>query len=83
MEKSEGEIIKLKNEKLHDDIKHKNSQLASTTMHLVQKSEILIKIKNDLSRISKEVAPENKKKIEQIARTIDAYIRLDDTWEQF
>jgi len=54
VQKSEGEIIKLRNEKLNTDINHRNSQLASATMHLVQKTEILNKIKNDLVNIEKE-----------------------------
>lgn len=83
VEKSEGEIIKLRNEKLNTDIKHKNSQLASATMHLVQKSEILMKIKNDLTNIQTVATPEVKKKIKQITRAIESDIQLDDNWEQF
>ncbi len=83
VEKSEGEIIKLRNEKLNSDIKHKNSQLASATMHLVQKTEILNKIKNDLVNIETETPGEVKKKIKQISRTIESNIQLDESWVQF
>lgn len=83
VEKSEGEIIKLRNEKLNDAIKHKNSQLASATMHLVQKSEILAKLKNDLKNISFNDPKEAKRKIQQISRAIEADIQLDENWEQF
>lgn len=83
VEKSENEIIKLRNEKLHTDINHKNSQLASTTMHLVQKSEILIKIKNDLKKLEPEVPAGIRKRVKQITNTIESDIQLDDTWEQF
>ncbi|MEM9920141.1 MAG: triple tyrosine motif-containing protein [Bacteroidota bacterium] len=83
VEKSEGEIIKLRNEKLNADIKHKNSRLASVTMHLVQKSEILMKIKNDLKKIESEAPHAVKKKLHQITRTIESDIQLDDNWEQF
>ncbi len=83
VEKSEGEIIKLRNEKLRADISHKNSQLASATMHLVQKSEILTKIKNDLNNLISEASQDNKKKIQQISRAIEADIRLDNSWDQF
>jgi len=83
VEKSEGEIVKLRNEKLQTDIKHKNSQLASATMHLVQKSEILMKIKNDLNNIQAEANADLKKKIRQITRTIESDIQLDDNWQQF
>lgn len=81
--KSENEIMALRNEKLQSDINHKNSQLASATMHLVQKSEILIKIKNDLNAIQSDAPATLKKKIKQISRAIDSDIQLDDNWEQF
>lgn len=83
VEKSENEIIKLRNEKLHSDIKHKNSQLASTTMHLVQKSEMMMKIKNDLKQVEAEAPTDLKRKIQQITRTIESDTQLDENWEQF
>ena len=83
VQKSEGEIIKLRNEKLNTDINHRNSQLASATMHLVQKTEILNKIKNDLVNIEKESPTDLKKKIKQITRAIESDIQLDDSWTQF
>jgi ligand-binding sensor domain-containing protein/DNA-binding CsgD family transcriptional regulator len=82
-EKSESEIISLRNDKLQSDIDYKNSQLASATMHLVQKSEILAKLKTDLNNLLVNASPENKKKIQQISRTIEADIRLDNNWDQF
>lgn len=83
VEKSEAEIIKLRNDKLQTDVNHKNSQLAASTMHLVQKSEILMKVKNDLNSLSKEAGPGIKQKVEQISKMIEADIRLDNNWEQF
>jgi ligand-binding sensor domain-containing protein/DNA-binding CsgD family transcriptional regulator len=83
VEKSEGEIIKLRNDKLNTDINHKNSQLASATMHLVQKSEILMKIKNDLTNLQSDASHDIKRKIQQITRVIESDIQLDDNWEQF
>ncbi len=83
VEKSENEIITLKNEKLSIDVNHKTSQLASATMHLVQKSEMLRKIKGDLTHIGREAPFEFKKKVDQIARTIESDIQLDNNWEQF
>ncbi len=83
VEKSEGEIIKLRNEKLQADIKHRNSQLAALTMHLVQKSEILMKIKGDLKNLIPEVPSDMRKKVEHISKAIEADIQLDNNWEQF
>ena len=52
-------------------------------MHLVQKTEILNKIKNDLINIGSEGPEEIKKKIKQITRAIESDIQLDDSWAQF
>jgi len=83
-EQSESEIVKLRNEKLRADIRHKNSELAATTMHLVQKSEILQKIKADLGELNKlKEKDQLQNKIKQIERAIDADVRLDKNWERF
>ena len=83
-EKSAVEIDKLRNEKLTADVQHKTSQLASATMHLVQKGEVLLKIKKDLSKILKgETTDENRRKLQRIINTIDGDVRLDSNWEQF
>ena len=83
VQKSEGEIIKLRNDKLKTEINHRNSQLASATMHIVQKTEILNKIKSDLVSIGTESPTEIKKKIKKITRAIEFDIQLDDSWTQF
>ena len=83
VEKSEGEIIRLRNEKLQADIMHRNSQLASATMHLVQKSEIMVKLKSDLDALKGDAPNGMKRRIEQISRAIESDVQLDDNWEQF
>lgn len=82
-EQSEAVIEHLRNENLHNTISHKNAQLASATMHLVQKGEILLKLKRDLSKMLSDVAPGNRQKVQQLINAIDENIRLDDDWEQF
>jgi DNA-binding CsgD family transcriptional regulator len=83
-EKSEEEIDRLRNEKLQSDIQHRNSQLASSTMHLVQKGEVLLKIKKELTKVVKQTTTEdNRKKLQRIIHTIDGATRLDSNWEQF
>ena len=61
----------------------KHQQLASATMHLVQKGEILVKIKQELDKVQKTVPQENRRKVQQLIRMIDEDIRLDNNWEQF
>ncbi len=82
-EKSEAEIIRLRNEKLKADINYKTSELASATMHLVQKGEILGDIKNDLKKLLPNVDKGNQKKVQQLIKAIDEDSRLDNDWDQF
>lgn len=84
MEKSEKEIVKLRNEKLEAEIEYKNTELASTAMHLVQKGELLGNIKEEMSRIKKNAnghaAPDEFKKI---MRILGEENKMDKDWEQF
>jgi ligand-binding sensor domain-containing protein/DNA-binding CsgD family transcriptional regulator/cell division protein FtsB len=82
-QKTEAEIIRLRNEKLEAEVRHKNKELASSTMHLVQKGEILLKIKQNLEKLSSDATPVLKKQVRQIIRMIDDDIRLDQNWKQF
>ena len=84
IDKSEKEIIKLKNEKLKAEIEAKNSELASTLMHLVQKNELLSKIKHDLNKI--EITNGSDEKLhdmKKIIRQLTSEEKSDEGWEQF
>jgi ligand-binding sensor domain-containing protein len=84
VEKTVQEIDHLKNEKLQSEIEHQNQTLASTTMHLVQKSEILNKLKSELKKVSKNLSdPNNRRDINRLVRLIDQDARLDEDWNQF
>jgi DNA-binding CsgD family transcriptional regulator len=84
MDKSEKEIVKLRNEKLEAEIAFKNTELASTAMHLVQKGELLGNIKEEMGRIKKNAnghaAPDEFKKI---MRILSVENKMDKDWEQF
>ena len=84
LDKSEKEIVKLRNEKLEAEIAFKNTELASTAMHLVQKGELLGNIKEEMSRIKKNAnghaAPDEFKKI---MRILSEENKMDKDWEQF
>lgn len=83
-QKSQQEITQLEKEKFQLQIQSKNQELASNTMHLVQKSEMLRKIKEDIQKIAKAVTDTPlKKQLEKITRNITTDERLDTDWEQF
>lgn len=70
IEKSEQEIIKLK--------------LASTSMHLVQKQELLTKIKHDLSKLNTTVpSDDNIYDLRKIIRLLSTEEKTGEGWEQF
>jgi ligand-binding sensor domain-containing protein/DNA-binding CsgD family transcriptional regulator len=84
LEKSEKEIVKLKNEKLEAELGHKNKELASAAMHLVQKGELLGNVREELIKIKKgtngEGSPEEFKKMLKI---LNEENKMDKDWEQF
>ncbi len=78
------QISKLEKEKLELQIRSKNQELASNTMHLTQKSEMLQKIKDDLQKIAKASDDEKiSNQLNKIIRKVSADERLDKDWEQF
>lgn len=84
LEKTEKEVVKLRNEKLEAEIEYKNSELAATAMHLVQKEEFLVKIKDELQHMNKS----NKEKtdstdLKKILRFLSEEEKLNEEWEQF
>lgn len=84
MDKSEKEIINLKNEKLELEIEAKNSELASNTMHLVQKADLLLKIKNELFKIKKDLTDDAQASdFNKLIRLLNTEEKSDESWEQF
>ncbi|MEP7145195.1 MAG: triple tyrosine motif-containing protein [Ferruginibacter sp.] len=84
LEKSEKEIIALKNEKLQSELQVKNTELASVAMHLVQKGDVLSKVKEELNRLKKtpngEIGTDNFKKLIRVIKDED---NMDEEWQQF
>ena len=84
LEKSERELIRLQNEKLHGEIEHKNAELASATMNLVQKKEFLLKLKSELQQFQKNAkVGENNDELKKILKVLSEEEKLNDEWEHF
>lgn len=82
--KSEREIERLRSEKLKAEIDNKNKQLATSTMHLINKNGFISSIKGNLGSISKRSKnQEVKKELKKLITTIDKNISQDDDWEHF
>ncbi|OJJ21703.1 hypothetical protein BKI52_14460 [marine bacterium AO1-C] len=81
---SEKEIIHLRNEKLDAEIKHKNAELASATMHLVQKKELVLKLQKELKQLQKNTKiGDNNGELKQLLKALAEEQKLDDEWDNF
>jgi len=83
LERNENEIIRLRNEKLEGEIQLKHTELASTTLNLIQKGEMIVKVKEELVRMKKvsdvdEESEDYKKVLKMLG---DDKMKKD--WEQF
>ena len=75
---SERAIMKLNNEKLRQDIESKNRELASYTMSIIKKNELLNTIKKELEKSEKQ-----QKGLKDVERVIDKNLNNKDDWKHF
>ncbi|HYE55635.1 MAG TPA: triple tyrosine motif-containing protein [Chitinophagaceae bacterium] len=84
IEKAEAELIALRNAKLEAEIQHKNTELASAAMHLVQKGELLGKVKEQMLRLKKVTGDDkDSEDFKKLIRIINEEDKMDEQWEQF
>ncbi len=82
--KTEAELVAVQNEKLAQEIEFKNSELASSAMHLVQKAEILATVKTSLNQISKTYGNvQAATEIKKLLRSLGDDENIDKEWESF
>jgi DNA-binding CsgD family transcriptional regulator len=80
----QAQISKLEHEKLETEIHYKNQELATTTMHLVKKSELLQNIQEELRKISQSTKDPNAvDKIKKVIKVLTADEDLSKDWERF
>ncbi|HAS45534.1 MAG TPA: hypothetical protein DCS93_33930 [Microscillaceae bacterium] len=71
-------------DKVRSELNLKNQQLASQTLHMLQKNQILNELKGMVSDVRKEKDYKKAtKKFSQLANLIDYGINLDKDWEGF
>ncbi len=81
---SQEEINRLRNEKLEQELRHMNSELATSTMHLLNKNEFITSIKGSVDHLIKKTQQDDlRKDLHQISRQIEQNISADDDWEHF
>lgn len=80
-EKTNQEIQTLKNQSLKKEIEHKNSQLASVTMHLLSKNEFVMSLRKKINDALEN--RDNAETLNKIVKSIDRNIDEDEAWETF
>jgi DNA-binding CsgD family transcriptional regulator len=81
---TETEVVSLRNEKLNLEMIHKEKELANATMLIIQKNEILHKLKNELTKI-KNVLPDDllKNELNATIKRIGKEIDNEKQWQVF
>jgi len=81
---AEKEIIRLRNEKLREQMKLKDKELANSTLEMIQKNKLLTKIKTDLQKLtSGSRDEESKHQISKLTRRINRELDTEKQWEVF
>jgi ligand-binding sensor domain-containing protein/DNA-binding CsgD family transcriptional regulator len=81
---TEREMISLRNEKLNLEMIHKEKELANSTMMIIQKNEILNKLRSDLNKVKSKLPDENlKNDVNTTIRRIGKEIDNDKQWLVF
>lgn len=84
LEKNEKEIVKLRNEKLEAEIQHKNKEMASATMHLVKKGELITRLRDELQKLMKNTEEEKSMDaLKKMLKTLGEEDKMDADWEHF
>lgn len=84
LDRRDKEVVRLRNEKLKADLDFKNRELVSMTMHLVQRGEVLSKIKDKIYEIVKKHDFDfGSISFMQLIRLIRSGERTSEDWENF
>jgi hypothetical protein len=84
LERREQKITALKNEKLEAELRHKSKELASSTMAIIRKNEMLLQIKAEVEIQKKKLGSQYPNKYaDHLIRMINENISSDDDWAIF
>lgn len=84
LEISENQIIHLENAKLESELTLKSKELASSTMSIIKKNDILVQIREELVRQKELLGTQYPKKyFEKVTRIIDENLSSEDDWAIF
>jgi DNA-binding CsgD family transcriptional regulator len=82
--RSRQQIDHLLQEKLESEINHKTRELATATMHLVQKNEVLTHLREALEQVAaRNPGYPGSQQLQEIIRMLNHDNQFDADWEQF
>ena len=82
--KADQKMIKLRNENLRNELSHKSSELANSTMSIIRKNAVLLDIKEEILKQKEELKQRYPAKyLERVIKLIDKNIDNQDDWEIF
>ena len=83
-DQAEKTVMELHNKNLENELRFKNSQLASNAMHLVQKGELMARLKANLEHLYKDMQnAQAKKEVKTLIKSLHADESFEEDWEQF
>lgn len=84
LDRNEKEIVELKNQKLETDLNFKNRELLTMTINLVQRGEVLKKIREIISSLIKKESPaDNTASHKNLLRLIREVEKSNEDWDKF
>ncbi|TKC09989.1 transcriptional regulator [Pedobacter polaris] len=84
IERNEQQITKLQKKQLEADVEFKNKELATTTMHLVQRGKLLSKIGDELlPLVQQSTSKDTANDLKKVIRLLNEAKKLDSDWDQF
>ncbi|NII27883.1 transcriptional regulator [Pseudoflavitalea sp. X16] len=84
LERNEKELIKVQNDKLASDVNFKNRELATVTMHLVDRGRVLSNIKEVLTTTIKKLEPAvAQDHFKRVMRLFEEAENNEEDWEHF
>jgi len=81
--RTELENKKLQERQLEKDLKFKNKQLTTHSLHLVQKNEAMKELKEQIEALRKKDKVSIGRDLQKLENTVDYSFNLDKDWEEF
>jgi hypothetical protein len=84
LDSNEKQIVQLKNGNLETEVNFKNKELATVTMHLVQRGKLLSNIKDELIRLQRNIDnPTSIQEFKKVIRMLGDDENNEEDWEHF